>query len=92
MIETIVCVMLGVLVGLFYQPPWLQRIVSVVQKYIVYVLIFFMGVGIGLNEDLVSNVGKIGLGAALFAVLCGVLSAVCTLAIDRALRGRGRRS
>ncbi len=93
MVAILICVTLGAVIGLLYQSPWLQRLVSLIQKYIVYLLIFFMGVGIGLDEQLISNVGRIGIGAAVFAVLCGVLSAFCTLAFDRAIRrGRGKRS
>jgi len=78
MTATIVCVLIGIGIGLLDLPQAVQRFFSLVQKYIVYVLIFFMGIGIGLNDDLITNIGRIGIGAAVFALFCGLLSAVCT--------------
>ena len=87
----LVSVLAGVVLGLLFQPAWLLKTVGFIQKYVVYVLIFLMGMGIGFNEDLVGQAGKIGVGAVVFALCTALCSALCTVAFDKALARRRER-
>ena len=84
-------VLSGALLGLFIPSVKLRKAAATIQKYVVFVLIFLMGLGIGLDEQIISQAGKIGVGALVFALLAGALSALLTLGIDRLIRKRGSR-
>ena len=87
----LVSVSVGVVLGLLFQPEWLVKAVGLVQKYVIYVLIFLMGMGIGFIENLVSQAGTIGVGAVVFALCTALCSALCTIAFDKAFARRGEK-
>jgi len=43
--------------------------ISIIQTIILFGLIFIMGIRVGMDEQVVSSIGQIGITAAVFAVL-----------------------
>lgn len=52
----------------------LMKKISVIQSIILFGLIYIMGVRIGMDEQILSSIGKIGIMAAVFAFITASLS------------------
>lgn len=52
----------------------LMKKISLIQSIILFGLIYIMGVRIGLDEQILSSIGQIGIIAAVFALITASLS------------------
>ena len=48
--------------------------ISAIQSIILFGLIYIMGVRIGMDEQILSSIGQIGIMAAVFALMTGLFS------------------
>lgn len=77
----------GVLAGIFIRSERLSRAAALAQKYGLFVMVFLLGLGLGIDRSVLSNLGEAGLYAAVFAVLCTGTSVLFGLLYAR-IRGR----
>ncbi|MGB3367522.1 MAG: LysO family transporter [Acidaminobacteraceae bacterium] len=69
--------LLGVLVGAMIKFNEKQvKIISQLQTLGVLVLLFVMGISVGVNPDIVSKLSEIGISSLVFAVLTTFMSVV----------------
>jgi uncharacterized membrane protein YbjE (DUF340 family) len=54
----------------------LMKKISSIQSIILFGLVFIMGVRIGMDEQILSSIGQIGLMAAVFAALTASMSMI----------------
>ena len=52
----------------------LMKKISSIQSIILFGLVFIMGVRIGMDEQILSSIGQIGIMAAVFALMTGLFS------------------
>lgn len=76
----------GMLVG-YYAPKGagLRRAVGTVVSVLVYLLLFTLGVELGVNEELIADLGTLGMRSLFIAVLCMGGSVVMAWAFGRLL-------
>ena len=55
-------------------PQALMKKLSIIQSMILFGLIFTMGVRIGMDEQILSSIGQIGLVAAVFGIVTTLFS------------------
>lgn len=63
----------------------LMRKISHIQTLILFALIFVMGIRVGMDEQVVSSIGQIGVKAAVFAVVTAGLSILFVFAARKKL-------
>lgn len=69
--------LLGVAVGAFVKFNEKQvKVISHLQTLGVLVLLFVMGISVGVNPDIVSKLSEIGVSALVFAILTTLMSVV----------------
>lgn len=86
---TMALMCLGAVVGRFVLPHWWARANSRVQLVLTVLLIFTMGVSIGRNEDLLHNLGTIGLDSALFCLIPMAVSIALAHLLAKRVFGAG---
>ena len=60
----------GTLAGLFLSKVrFFNRFADSSVRYIIFVLLFFMGITIGMNEEITGNMGEIGLHSFIITAL-----------------------
>lgn len=70
-----ITLLLGVLVGAIFKFTDKQvKIISSLQTIGVLVLLFIMGISVGVNPDIVSRLSEIGISALVFAILTTLMS------------------
>ncbi len=70
-----ITLLLGVLVGVIFKFTDKQvKIISSLQTIGVLVLLFIMGISVGVNPDIVSRLSEIGISALVFAILTTLMS------------------
>ena len=77
MVEVLVIMAIGIVIGSLIRSK--QKLVSIVNKgtmWIVFVLLFFMGVSVGANDIILSNLGTIGLQGVLLSIVAIMGSAL----------------
>lgn len=81
----LVALFLGALVGTFvpFNDLWKKRI-GTLQFYGVLLLLFFMGVAIGINPDVINNLQRIGVLSIAFAIATTFFSVMITYFLTRA--------
>ncbi|UZP67795.1 lysine exporter LysO family protein [Desulfovibrio mangrovi] len=84
------CILAGIPAGYLLRNR--QKAVHAVDKltmWAIYGLLFLLGVSLGSNDDLVSQLGTIGVRALVISLCCLIGSAAATWALERyILRGR----
>ncbi|MBN2796580.1 MAG: LysO family transporter [Clostridia bacterium] len=71
----IIVLIVGMVIGANLKPKdSVKKAISKLQFIGVMILLFAMGAGLGLNEDLLKNLKSMGLEAFTFAVLTSALS------------------
>lgn len=55
-------------------PPNLMKKISSIQSIILFALIYIMGVRIGMDEQILTSIGQIGIKAFVFALATGAFS------------------
>lgn len=84
------CIMAGIPLGLALRKK--ERILSAVDRltmWAIYGLLFLLGVSLGSDAMLVSQLGTIGLRAVVISLCCVIGSAFATWMLDRfILKGR----
>lgn len=68
----------------------LMKKISHVQTVILFGLIFVMGIRVGMDEQVVSSIGQIGVKAAVFAAVTAGLSILLVYAARKKLFNEGR--
>lgn len=63
----------------------LMKKISLIQSIILFGLIYIMGVRIGMDEQILSSIGQIGIMAAVFALLTASLSILFVYAARKKL-------
>lgn len=59
--------------------------ISLIQTIILFGLIFTMGVRVGMDEQVISSIGQIGLIAAVFAITTAAVSILFVFAVRKKL-------
>ncbi len=78
MIEVLVTMSVGMVIGyLIHNKKTLLKINEKLTMYAVYVLLFLLGINIGLNEQIINNIYTLGLDAALITVGALLGSLIC---------------
>lgn len=76
MIEVLIIMTVGIVLGALLRSK--QKLISAINRstmWIIFALLFFMGISVGINEDIMSNLGTIGL-QGLFLSLVAILGSV----------------
>lgn len=79
MFKIIGIILLGVVIGLLFRSKIKPVIVSKIMTYIIYLLLLILGVAVGANEKIISNLGVLGYKALIItmgSVLCSVIIAL----------------
>jgi len=77
----------GMLLGLAVHSDKIKHAAAYIQKYGLFVMVFFLGLGLGLDKAVLQNLGTAGLYAALFAALCIGGSILFSLIYERIRKG-----
>ncbi|MBU7015653.1 MAG: LysO family transporter [Theionarchaea archaeon] len=85
MIDIILSLVCGIIIGRIL--PLKESHKTLIQKgytAVIFLLILFMGLQIGMNKSIIENLSTIGVHAALFAVVTISGSVLAVMAIERA--------
>jgi len=75
MLQIIIALVLGIMIGIFFKfSDKNKKYLSKYQEIGVVILLFVMGISIGINPNVVNNLSKIGLKALSFAILTTIFS------------------
>ena len=78
MVQSMFFLVAGIWVGWFLRnKPRILRINSGLTNAVVFMLLFFMGISVGINEQVVTSFGQIGIqsiGLTLFAMAGSILT------------------
>jgi len=78
------CIVAGIPLGLALRKrPSIVHAVDRLTMWAIYGLLFLLGVSLGTNADLFSQLGSIGLRAAIISLCCLMGSALAAWALDR---------
>ena len=69
MIQVILCIILGVAVGYAIRRSTFTKYVGHIIQVIILLLLFFLGLSVGSNKQVVNNFGVIGFDAFVIAAL-----------------------
>lgn len=70
--KVLICILLGIIIGAKgLLPEKAVKINSRLQNVFLFAMMFFMGLGIGSNGEIINNFSAIGFKALMFAVFCG---------------------
>ena len=84
----IIVLIIGITIGILVNPTeQFKKRISQLQFLGVTLLLFAMGAGLGLNQDLLNNLKEIGLVGFIFALLTTLFSIACVF-ITTSLYGR----
>lgn len=70
MIEVLIIMSLGMLLGFLFSSK--QKFISIINKstmWIIFALLFFMGISVGINDDIMNNLRTIGLQGFILALV-----------------------
>ena len=76
---------LGMILGFFLKSKKLRKVVDKGYYISVLALLFLMGIGIGQNKEICSNIGKIGLLSFSLAVISIAGSIIFVKLIDKTI-------
>jgi hypothetical protein len=66
MLTVIIIMTSGMVAGYFLRNiRWVSKPVGVIITWAIYLLLFLLGISVGTNETIISNIGKIGVQAVL---------------------------
>jgi len=69
MITVLALMTLGILIGFFIdQYPKIIKAVDKMTSWAIYLLLFLLGIGVGLNEMIIKNLPTIGLQALILTI------------------------
>jgi uncharacterized membrane protein YbjE (DUF340 family) len=69
MVTVIVIMISGILIGyLFRNQKWISGPVGKIITWSIFLLLFLLGISVGTNDTIISNLDKIGLNALLLTV------------------------
>lgn len=69
MLTVIIIMTSGMVAGYFLRNiKSVSKPVGIVITWAIYLLLFFLGISVGTNETIISNIGKIGLQALLLTI------------------------
>ncbi len=74
-------IILGVLLGQFIKSPKAPTLFSKALNVIIYILLLVMGISVGGNEQIVSNLSTIGLKALIITAGAMLGSCICAMLI-----------
>lgn len=90
MLPILISMTAGILIGfLFRHRKKLFPLADKITGYIIYLLLFLLGVSVGTNEELIAKIVSIGYKALIMTIACvlGSILAVCPL--NRFFRRKG---
>jgi uncharacterized membrane protein YbjE (DUF340 family) len=59
----------GMVAGYFLRNrKWVSKPVGIVITWAIYLLLFLLGISVGTNDTIISNIGKIGIQALLLTI------------------------
>lgn len=90
MLIIISCLIAGIALGYFIKNKRFSRVNEKIYRLSVYTLLFFMGVSIGQNKEIFSNLTKIGLISTSIAVITIAGSIIFVLLIDKFILKLGK--
>ena len=69
MLTVIIIMTSGMLLGyLFRNQKWIKKPVGVIITWAIYLLLFILGISVGTNETILSNLGTLGINALLLTI------------------------
>jgi uncharacterized membrane protein YbjE (DUF340 family) len=69
MLTVIIIMTSGMVAGYFLRNiKWISKPVGVIITWAIYLLLFLLGISVGTNETIISNIGKIGIQALLLTI------------------------
>lgn len=77
MIEVLVIMALGIAFGVIFRQK--QKLITMINKttmWIIFALLFFMGISVGINSYIMNNLGTIGLQGFALAIVAILGSAI----------------
>ncbi len=81
-------IVIGIPIGYFLRKnEKVKKIVADLSTYTVYALLFFLGIQMGANDDIMSSLGSIGIKAFILAVCISLGSALAGLVVIKYLKG-----
>ncbi|RPF48053.1 putative permease membrane protein [Hydrogenoanaerobacterium saccharovorans] len=83
MITVLVCMAVGMFMGLKIIPEKYQKINGMLQYVFIAVLIFGMGAGLGSSPTFFADLQNVGLKSLMFAVLPIVFSVICVYILTK---------
>ncbi|MFA9397428.1 MAG: LysO family transporter [Clostridiaceae bacterium] len=88
----IVVLLVGIFIGASVKlPSKIKKITSNIQYIGVVVLLFTMGVSLGLNKDILKNIRYIGVESLTFAVLTSLFSIILVYFVSRLFLKKGEK-
>ena len=80
------CILVGIPLGWLCRTlPRVVRATNTLASAVIYLLLFFLGVGVGSNDALIARLGDLGVQGVLIGVCCALGSAVVTALVQRTL-------
>ena len=90
MFKILIIIILGVGVGFALRQRFSIKIVSKVIMILIYMLLLILGIVVGANETIVSNIGTIGVKAAVISIAAVVGSMIMAKILYHLLyKGKG---
>lgn len=80
----------GVILGYFWQPKKLSKIIGKLQLICTALLIFSMGVSLGSRDDFFSDLSQLGLESLVFAVIPGIFSVIAVFVLTKKFMKNGK--
>ncbi|MBB5265911.1 uncharacterized membrane protein YbjE (DUF340 family) [Catenibacillus scindens] len=80
----------GVILGYFWQPKKLSKIIGKLQLICTALLIFSMGVSLGSRDDFFSDLSQLGLESLIFAVIPGIFSVIAVFVLTKKFMKNGK--
>jgi len=69
MVTVLIIMTSGILVGyLFRNQKWISKPVGKTITWVIYLLLFLLGITVGTDETIITNLGKIGFEALLLTI------------------------
>jgi uncharacterized membrane protein YbjE (DUF340 family) len=68
--EILIIFCLGLLTGIVFKNRWsIQKEVGILIEWTIYLLLFFLGITVGLNKAIINNMGTIGFYGILISLI-----------------------
>jgi uncharacterized membrane protein YbjE (DUF340 family) len=80
-----VCLAIGIFIGLNKLPNKLLRMLDTLIYLVLIVLMLTIGMNLGVNESIVSNLGSIGFNCMIISLCAIACSVICVIAVEKTL-------